>query len=104
MSPGLRDRHFLTVIERLCFGRGDHPDRGQKTPVVPPVDPLEAPELDIIEPAPWVLVVDELGLEEADHGLRQGVVERVTAASHALNATGFGEAFRVADRQIAQVQ
>ena len=98
MSPGLLDQFSLTVVERFRFSRRDHPDRLQQTPVVPPVDPFEASELDVVDPAPWTLTVDQLGLKQPDYRLRECIVERVAAAADALDAAGLGEAFGVADR------
>jgi hypothetical protein len=86
----------MTVEESLCLGRRDHPDRLQQSPVVPPVDPLETSELDVVDPAPRTLVVDQLGLEETDHRFGERVVIGIPATADALHATGFGEAFSVA--------
>jgi len=41
--------------------------------VVEPVDPLERRELDLLRVLPRALVVDRLGLEQADNALGQGV-------------------------------
>ncbi len=98
LSPGPSDRHFLTVVRGLCFGRGNHPDRSQQAPVVPPINPLQRAELDVVETAPRSPVADQLGLVEPDHRLGERVVIGIAAAADALDTAGIANAFGVADR------
>lgn len=46
------DQGSLTVVRNLCFGRGDHPDPLQEPSVVPPFDPLQGSDFDVVEPVP----------------------------------------------------
>ena len=55
--------------------------------VVEPVDPFQGGELDVGERLPGSFAADLFGLEQADRGLGQGVVERVAdAADRRLDA------------------
>ena len=49
--------------------------------VVEPPDPLESGELDVLDVAPRTSFPDDLGLEEADDGLGQGVIVAVSDAA-----------------------
>jgi hypothetical protein len=48
-----------------------------------PVDPFQGRQLDVIEPLPGPVAADQLGLEQPDVGLGQGVVQRVANAADA---------------------
>ena len=68
--------------------------------MVEPVDPLEGGELDGPEAAPRTEATDDLGLEEADHGLGEGIVVRVADAADGRRDAGLGQALGVLDRQV----
>jgi len=68
--------------------------------VVVPFDPLEGGDLDRIEAAPRTVPVDQLGLEQPDLGLGEGVVVGVADAADAGRGAGFGEPFGEPDRGV----
>jgi hypothetical protein len=68
--------------------------------VVEPVDPLEGAHFDVVEAFPGASAADQLGLEQADHGLCGGVVVGVAAGADRGDSLGDGEPFGVADRQV----
>ena len=55
---------------------------------------------DVLDAPPGTLPADDLGLEEADDGLSQGVVVGVAPAPDGRLDARFREALGVADRQI----
>jgi hypothetical protein len=67
----------LTVVGGLLLGWWDVCDGFEEAPVVLPVDPFEGGEPDGFEVSPWPLPVDDLGLEQADDRLGEGIVIRV---------------------------
>ena len=82
------------------LGRRDEADGLEQAAVVEPVDPREGGELDGFEGAPRPLPADHLGLEEADHGLGEGVVVAVADAADRRRDAGLGQALGVGDRDV----
>src|SRR6185312_656519 len=68
--------------------------------MVEPADPLEGGELDVLDAPPGAAVVNDFGLEEADHGFGQGVVVRVSATADRGFDARVEEPLGVADREI----
>ena len=81
----------------LVLDRGKVPDRLQQPPVIEPGDPFQDGEFDILDPAPGTASPDDLGLEETDHRLGQGVVIRIPHAADRRLDPGFGQTLRVPD-------
>ena len=67
---------------------------------VPEVDPVGGGELDLLDRAPALAAVDELGLVQAVDRFGEGVVEAVALASDRGGDAGVGEALGVADRAV----
>lgn len=68
--------------------------------MVPPVDPLERGQLEVVDAPPRALAMHEFGLVEPDRGLREGVtVVRMTDGADRGHGAGGAEAFGVADGQ-----
>ena len=68
--------------------------------MIEPVDPAERGEFDGFQPAPPITAANDLSLEEADHGLRQGVVIRIATAADGECDARVGQAIGVANRCI----
>ena len=68
--------------------------------MVEPVHPFEGGELDGLEAAPWTGTTDDLGLEQADHRLGEGVVIGVPDAAHGGRDAGLAETLAVANGQV----
>jgi len=72
----------LTVVESLELCRGDIAvvvdDLAMQAPVVEPVDVAQGGELNIVEPLPWSLAVDELPFVKAVEGFGEGIVIALT--------------------------
>lgn len=83
---------------RFCWR--DVADRLEQAAMVEPVDPFQRCELDSLEAAPGAAAMDDLGLEQTDHGLGQGIVIAVANAANRRLDTGFGQAFSVLDRHV----
>src|SRR5262245_51394794 len=62
--------------------------------------PLERSELDGVNRTPWATSMDELGLVQADHRLRQGIIKRVNGAADGRLDARFSQALRVANGQV----
>jgi hypothetical protein len=63
----------LTVEGLLVLDRGQVVAGGVQSSVVMPVDPFQSGQLDVVEPPPRAARSDQLGLEQPDLGLGQGV-------------------------------
>jgi hypothetical protein len=63
-------------VDRFELGWRDLSVGLEEAAVVEPVDPFEGGELEVVEAAPGSPVADKLGLSEADHCFREGVVVR----------------------------
>ena len=70
------------IIHVLELSRRDVADGFEETAVVEPVDPSERPELHVVQVPPGSALSDELCLVEADDGLSQGVIVRITPGPH----------------------
>jgi len=58
-----RHRDRLTgFVDTLVLGRRQVPDRLEQALVVVPADPLQGPQLDVLDAPPWTLSIDQLGL------------------------------------------
>lgn len=68
--------------------------------VVEPVDVLQGGQLELVTGLPGALPVEQLGLEQPDGGLGQGVVERVTDRADRRGDPRVGQPFGVADRGV----
>jgi hypothetical protein len=74
----------LLVILMVCgFVLGWTPtaQRGVEAAVVPPVDPFQGGELDLLDGPPGPTPFDQLGLEQSVHGFGEGVIKAVPAAA-----------------------
>jgi len=80
------------MVQRLELGRGDVPDRLEQSSMVEPVDPFERRELDLFNVPPRTVPPDDLGLVEADDGLRQGIVIGAGNTSHGRLDARLGQA------------
>ena len=50
---------------------------GVQAAVVVPVDVLQSGDLDLVAGLPWTLGLDQLGLEQPDRGLGEGIIVSV---------------------------
>lgn len=90
----------LGIVGGFHLGGWDVADGLAQAPVVEPVHPFKGSEFNRLERAPRTTPMDHLGLEEADDGLRQGIVIRIPdTADRRLNA-GLGEALGVSKRHV----
>jgi hypothetical protein len=78
LSGGLGEGGDLTVVGILQFGGRNVTARFIEPLVVEPVHVFQSGELDLLGGAPGPARLDQFGLEQADHGLGQGVVVGVT--------------------------
>jgi hypothetical protein len=74
---GLAEGGVLTVVGGLEFGGRDVSAGFLEAVVVEPVDVLEGGDLDLLGGVPGAAGLDQLGLEQADHRLGQGIVEQL---------------------------
>src|SRR5215470_4877723 len=68
--------------------------------VVEPIDPIECGVLDIVELTPGTTMVNDLGLEQSDDRLGEGVVVRVADAADRRLDAGLLQALSVTNREI----
>ena len=61
------------MVARLRFSRWHVTDRLEEAAVVEPVHPFEGGVLDRLQGSPRATAADDLGLEQADDGLGEGV-------------------------------
>lgn len=74
---------MLTVVDLFVF-RGCQVVAGAvQASVVVPVDPFQGGEFDVVETTPRAAVVDQFGLEQANFGFGQSVVQRVAHGADA---------------------
>lgn len=78
----------MSMIFSFKLHRRDIANRFQQPAVIKPVGPFQSSELNIIQALPRTAVADELGLEQADDGLGQGVVITVPSRTHRADGTG----------------
>ena len=81
MGLGHGDGRLLAVpVCGLELGRWEVAAGAMEALTVPPCHPAGGGQLDLLDGAPRTLTRDELGLEQADDALGQGVVVAVAAA------------------------
>ena len=85
----------------LELGGRDHADLPVEPSLVEPVHVLEGGVLDVVESSSGPMVANHLRLVEPVERFGQGVVVAVSAGANGGRHAGVGEAFRVADRQVA---
>ena len=94
---------WLTVVGSLERRRagvaGAVGDLAVEPPVVEPVDIAEGGPLDVLEPRPRALRVDQLPLVEPVEALDEGVVVAVASGADRGDDVVGGEPFRVADAE-----
>jgi hypothetical protein len=73
----------------------------EQSSVVEPVDVLEGGDLDLLDGPPGSTRLDELGLEQPNHGLGEGVVVGVADRPDRWVDPGFGEAFGLGDGRVS---
>lgn len=81
-------------------GRRDVADRLQQALVVEPIDPFEGLVLDGLAGLPRAEPVDDLGLEQSDHALGEGIVMAVADAADGRLDAGLRQPLRVADADL----
>jgi len=69
----------LAIIRLFLFRQWHVADRLQQPAMVEPVDPFQRGILDGVDGAPRSAPADDLGLEQPDDRLGQGIVVRVAA-------------------------
>src|SRR3954451_7809802 len=88
------------MVLRLGLDGWDVADRLEEAAIVEPVHPFEAGELDGLDAAPRASTSDDLGLEQTDHRLGEGVVIGIPDAAHRGRDAGLAEALGVANGQV----
>jgi hypothetical protein len=68
--------------------------------VVEPPDPLQGGEFDVLQAPPWALSANDLGFEEADHALGQGVVVGIAPAADGRLDSRFGQSLGITNREV----
>src|SRR3974390_2748764 len=84
----------------FVFGWWDVADGRVQPCGVPPVNPGQGGQLDVLDSPPWTLEGDQLGLVETEDRLGQGVVVGVAPRADRGGRSDLGEAFGVADGQV----
>ena len=87
-------------MARLRLGGRHVADRLEEAAVVVPVHPVEGGVLDRLERAPRAAPPDHLGLEQADDGLSQRVVVRITNAADGGLDTNLEQALGVPNSDV----
>ena len=100
VSGGLDRLSLLTPVCPLVLGRRQVVGGRVEPAMVPEVDPVGRGELDLLDRAPALPAVDELGLVQPVDRLGEGVVIGVAAAPDRGGDPGVGEALGVADRAV----
>src|SRR5262245_47276691 len=91
---------LLTIIHQFKLRWRNVANRFEQPAVVEPIDPFERRVLDIVEISPRATAVNDLGLEQSDDRLGEGVVVRVADAAVRRLDAGLLQALSVADREI----
>lgn len=91
----------LTVRGRLELERGNVAELAVEAVTVPPVDPAQRGEIELVDGAEPAVVADAPTLVEPDHALCHGVVERVADTADRSDGDGVVEAARVTPSQTA---
>ena len=68
--------------------------------MVPPVDPFQGGEFDLLDAAPGPTPFDQFGLEQPVDGLGERVIKAVPAAADRAGDAELGEPVGIANRQI----
>lgn len=84
----------------LRFGGGDVSDGAVQALGVVPVDPFQGFPFDLCRRFPGTEEVDDLGLEQADDALGQGVVVGISDTADGCVDAGLGQPLGVLDRQV----
>ena len=105
MKSGLcgsgQDRLLLILmVGGFVFGWTPTAQRGVEAAVVPPVDPFQGGQLDLLDAPSGFAAFDQLGLVEPIDGLGECVIEAVPAAADRAGDAELGEPVGVANRQI----
>ena len=82
---------LTAIVDLLVLGWGDVSEGFEKPSVIEPVDPFEGGEFDVLDAAPGPAAPDDLGFEQADNALGQGVVVGVTDAADGPLDAGLGK-------------
>ncbi len=91
---------LLAIIHQFKLRRRNVADRFKQPTVVEPIDPFEGGVLDLVEITPGTTVVNDLGLEQSDDRLGEGVVVRVADAADRRLDAGLLQALSVTNREI----
>ena len=104
MGDGLDGRWGLTVVGGFELGWGGVAgvvgDLAVEASVVEPVDVGHGCELDVVEPTPGALAVDQFPLVEPVERLGEGVVVAVALGADRRDDLAGSEPLRVANRQV----
>ena len=90
----------LTVVVGLVLRGWDQPELAVQAPVVVPVDVLGEGDLQVVDPVPWALVSDQLGLEQRVECLGHRVIVGIADRSDRSDRLDLGESLAVAHRRV----
>src|SRR5918993_1459720 len=88
------------MVEGFVLGWTPTAQRIVEATVVPPIDPFQGGQLDLLDAPPGSAAFDQLGLEEPVDGFGECVIKAVSAAADQTGDDVFGEPVGVANRQI----
>src|SRR5215217_1080448 len=97
-GPGWR--LVILMVSGFVLGWAHTAQRGVEAAVVPPVNPLQSGQLDLLDAAPGSAAFDQLGLEQPIDCLGECVIKAVPAAADRADDAELGEPVGVAHRQI----
>ncbi len=84
-------RSVSFIVQRFELSRRNVSDRFEQSSVIEPVDPFEGRELNFFKVAPRAVAPDDLGLEEPEDRLGQGVVVGIAQPSASARKKVVGE-------------
>ena len=90
----------LTVVVDFVFCGGDVVERAVQATLIPPFDPLEGGQLDLVGGAPRPSRADQFGLVQAIDRLGERVVERVAPGADRSHRALVGQPLAVAHAQV----
>ena len=90
----------MAIIHRFELRRRNVANRFEQPTVVEPIDPFESRVLDPFQITPGTTVVNDLGLEQSDDRLGEGVVVRVADAADRRLDASLLQALGVTNREI----
>ena len=93
-------RLVILMVSGFVLGWAHTAQRGVEAAVVPPVNPLQSGQLDLLDAAPGSAAFDQLGLEQPIDCLGECVIKAVPAAADRADDAELGEPVGVAHRQI----